>query len=71
MIAAAQAGHHNSMRVTYGHSLVVSPWGEILAELGGDFEGPQIATALIDLSVVKRLRTEVPLKRRTDVYPEL
>lgn len=71
VIAAAQVGHHNSLRVTYGHSLVISPWGEILAELGGNFDGPQIATASIDLSVVKRLRTEVPLKRRTDVYPEL
>jgi predicted amidohydrolase len=51
--------------------MVISPWGEVLAELGGDFEGPQIATASIDLSMVRRLRTEVPLKRRTDVYPEL
>ena len=51
--------------------MVVSPWGEIVAELGGDFNGPEIATASIDLSEVNRLRKEVPLKRRTDVYPEL
>lgn len=71
MIAAAQAGYHNDVRVSYGHSMVVSPWGEIVAEVGGDFNGPEIATASIDLSEVNRLRKEVPLKRRTDVYPEL
>lgn len=71
VIAAAQAGYHNDIRVSYGHSMVVSPWGEIVAELGGDFDGPEIATASIDLSEVNRLRKEVPLKRRTDVYPEL
>lgn len=71
VIAAAQAGYHNDVRVSYGHSMVVSPWGEIVAELGGDFNGPEIATASIDLSEVNRLRKEVPLKRRTDVYPEL
>jgi len=71
VIAAAQAGHHNEKRVTYGHSIVISPWGEIVAELGGEFEGPQIATATIDLSLVERIRRDVPLVRRTDVYPEL
>jgi predicted amidohydrolase len=71
VIAAAQAGHNNETRVTYGHSIVVDPWGNIVAELGGDFEGPQIATATIDLSLVERIRKEVPLVRRTDVYLEL
>ena len=51
--------------------MVIDPWGEILAELGGDFEGPEIALASIDLSFVKKLRKEVPLLRRTDVYPEV
>ncbi|KUJ16370.1 carbon-nitrogen hydrolase [Mollisia scopiformis] len=71
VVAAAQAGHHNEQRVTYGHSLIIGPWGDILAELGGEFNGPEIATATIDLTVVNKLRQEVPLKRRTDVYPEL
>jgi predicted amidohydrolase len=57
--------------VTYGHSIIISPWGEVLAELGGDFDGPQIATATIDLSLVEKIRREVPLVRRTDLYPEL
>lgn len=71
VVAAAQAGHHNEKRVTYGHSIIISPWGDILAELGGDFEGPQIALATVDLSWVERIRREVPLRRRTDIYPEL
>ena len=69
-MAAAQAGQHNKTRVTYGHSLVISPWGDILAELDGD-TAPEIAIATIDLSLVERIRREVPLRRRTDVYPEL
>lgn len=71
VVAAAQAGQHNANRVTYGHSLIISPWGDVLAELGGDCNGPEIAIASIDLSEVRRLRKEVPLRRRTDVYPEL
>jgi len=71
VIAAAQAGQHNANRVTYGHSIVISPWGDVVAELGGEFKGPEIATAVIDLSLVKNIRKQVPLKRRTDVYPEV
>lgn len=71
MIAAAQAGQHNEKRVTYGHSMIVSPWGEIVAELGGEFNGPEIATAVIDLALVKNIRAQIPLKRRTDFYPEV
>ena len=36
VFAAAQAGRHESGRETYGHSLVVSPWGEIVAEAGDE-----------------------------------
>lgn len=71
VVAAAQAGQHNAGRVTYGHSMVISPWGEVVAELGGEFKGPEIATAVVDLALVKSIREQVPLKRRTDVYPEV
>jgi len=70
VIAAAQAGQHNETRVTYGHSMVIGPWGDILAELDGE-TAPDIALATIDLSLVERIRTKVPLVRRTDVYAEL
>ncbi|KAK8250531.1 nitrilase [Phyllosticta capitalensis] len=80
VIAAAQAGFHNEKRCSYGHSMIVSPWGEVLAELGGvdATEGrqgyrpePELATAEVDLEVLQRIRREMPLLRRTDVYPEV
>lgn len=71
MIAAAQAGSHNEKRTSYGHSMIVDPWGEVIAKLGGSFEEPEIATADIDFDKITRIRKEVPLLRRTDVYPEI
>jgi predicted amidohydrolase len=71
IVAAAQAGQHNEKHVTYGHSIIVGPWGEVLAELGGEFKGPEIATATVDLSYVVKIRRELPLRRRWDVYAEL
>ncbi|KAI9656833.1 MAG: Carbon-nitrogen hydrolase [Bathelium mastoideum] len=71
MLAAAQVGHHNQKRVSYGHSMIVSPWGEVLAELGGEDKGPEIITADINLADVQRIKKEMPLLRRTDVYPEV
>jgi predicted amidohydrolase len=55
VIAPAQGGLHANGRRTYGHSLIVSPWGEILAEAGID---PKIIIAEIDAeeSVTARLR---------------
>ena len=79
VVAAAQCGRHNGKRVSYGNSMVVSPRGEVVAQLGrsdsdgtGDGTGePQMCTAEIDLSLVETVRKEMPLMRRTDVYPEL
>lgn len=79
VIAAAQCGAHNEKRTSYGHSIVISPWGEIISELGGwedkkergDEWEPEIALAEIDLEVTERVRKEMPLMRRTDVYPEI
>ena len=65
VIAAAQAGTHNHKRTSYGHSMIVSPWGEIIAELGAGDSEPEIATADIDLSLVDRVQREMPLLRRT------
>lgn len=36
VIAAAQVGRHNEKRVSYGHSMIVDPWGKVLVELGGE-----------------------------------
>lgn len=65
VVAAAQVGAHNEKRMSYGHSMIVSPWGEILAELGGEGRETEIATADIDLGLLGKVRREMPLLRRT------
>ena len=57
VFAAAQGGRHASGRTTYGHSLIVSPWGEILGEGGTD---PGLIMADIDTAEVDRVRGRIP-----------
>ena len=57
VLAAAQGGRHESGRETYGHSLIVSPWGEVLAEGGTE---PGIVLADIDLAAVDLARARIP-----------
>ena len=57
IIAPAQAGTHENKRKTFGHSLIVAPWGEILAE--GD-EAPGVVVADIDPAKVAEARGRVP-----------
>lgn len=71
VIAAAQSGPHNEKRRSYGHSMIVNPWGEIVAKLGDEYREPGIATAEIDLNLLEKVRREMPLLRRTDIYPEV
>ena len=58
VFAAAQAGTHESKRQSYGHSLIVAPWGEILAEGSGNETG--IIMAKIDPTLVETARRTVP-----------
>ena len=57
VFAAAQAGLHENKRETFGHSLIIAPWGEILAEGGVE---PGIFVAKIDPSLVETARKTVP-----------
>lgn len=57
VFAPAQSGEHAGGRKTYGHSLVVAPWGEILAEAE---DGPGVITATIDTAKVAEARHAVP-----------
>ncbi len=57
VIAAAQGGHHEDNRDTYGHSMIVNPWGEVLAE--GTTE-PGIVMAEIDLDESDSARSRIP-----------
>src|SRR5690242_3950385 len=57
VIAPAQGGKHANGRSTYGHSMIVGPWGEVLAEAGTD---PGIVMADIDVDEVTAVRTRIP-----------
>lgn len=57
VFAAAQAGKHESGRDTYGHSLIIDPWGEILAEAGTE---PGVILAKIDPNKVTSVRKTIP-----------
>jgi predicted amidohydrolase len=58
VFAAAQAGKHEVGRETYGHSLIVSPWGEILAEADGVH--PSVIVADVKSSDVQQARQRIP-----------
>lgn len=58
IFAAAQAGEHENGRKTYGHSLVVAPWGEILAEANG--VQPSVIIADVELGAIEDARRRVP-----------
>lgn len=65
VIAAAQVGRHEDGRETYGHSLVVDPWGEVLLDMGG--EGPGLGLCDVDLGRIAEVRAQVPaLANRRD-----
>lgn len=65
VLAPAQTGEHEGGRRTYGHSMIVGPWGEVIAEAGDE---PCVITAELDLSAVERARTAIPsLKHDRDL----
>ncbi|WP_157018843.1 carbon-nitrogen hydrolase family protein [Mesorhizobium xinjiangense] len=70
LVAAAQGGRHEDGRETYGHSLIVDPWGRIAAELAHD--EPGVAVAEIDGDAVRAARAKIPnLKNMRDFDLEI
>lgn len=66
IVAAAQSGHHEDGRNTYGHSLVIDPWGEVLLDMG---EGAGVKTVEVDLSRITDVRSRVPaLSHRRPIH---
>ena len=57
VVAAAQTGEHPGGRRTYGHSMIIGPWGEVLAEAAA---GPGVVTATMDDDYLRRLRSQFP-----------
>ena len=58
MIAAAQAGVHEDGRETFGHSMIVDPWGRVLAIAGGT--GEAVIAAELDIAEVAAARRKIP-----------
>ncbi len=66
LVAAAQTGEHQDGRATYGHSLVVGPWGEVLLDMG---EAAGLGVATIDADQVAAVRERLPALRHRRVIP--
>ena len=67
VVAAAQGGHHEDGRDTYGHSMIIDPWGRILAEAGTE---PGVIVATIDPAQSADARARIPaLANRRDFAP--
>lgn len=58
MVSAAQVGTHQDGRETFGHSMIVDPWGTVLAEADG--QNPGVITADIDPDLAKAARRKIP-----------
>jgi predicted amidohydrolase len=67
VVAAAQVGHHEDGRNTFGHSLVVDPWGEILLDMG---EETGVGFADIDLKRISDVRSRIPALNHRRPIPE-
>ncbi|MDO5577467.1 MAG: nitrilase-related carbon-nitrogen hydrolase, partial [Fibrobacter sp.] len=66
LAAVSQGKNPQSSYRAYGHSMVVSPWGEILAEAA---EGEQIIYADIDSQILEETRNRLPLlKKKKEIY---
>jgi predicted amidohydrolase len=66
VVAAAQAGTHADGRITYGHSLVVDPWGDVLLDMGTE---PGVGFAEIDRARLEAVRSRIPALRHRRAIP--
>ena len=63
VFAPAQCGTHDDGRKTYGHSLIVDPWGEVLAEAKNK---PSVLTAKVDINLINDARAKIPAMTNYD-----
>lgn len=68
VVAAAQVGEHEDGRTTYGHSLVVNPWGEIILDMG---EEPGLAFADVDADQCRTVKERIPVIGHRRPIPEV
>jgi predicted amidohydrolase len=60
-------GHHEDGRTTYGHSLAVDPWGEVLLDMGGG--APGVAFVEVDPQRIAEVRAQLPSLANRRVLP--
>ncbi|MEH6756037.1 MAG: carbon-nitrogen hydrolase family protein [Parasphingorhabdus sp.] len=70
VVAAAQSGVHEDGRATYGHSMLIDPWGQVLLDMGTD---TGVATCDIDLQDIAKVRSRIPAiaNRREFALPKV
>lgn len=66
IIGAAMCGEHGGKRASYGHSLIVDPWGRVLADGGSE---PGFITAELNLDMVRDIRARNPWHRPPPEFP--
>ena len=66
IVAPAQVGKHDDGRITYGHSMIVDPWGHVVVDLGG--EAPDQAIAVLDLKEAAAARKQIPSLKNERSY---
>ena len=66
VVAAAQVGLHDDGRKTWGHSMIVDPWGKVMVDMGGS--EPGLAVVDLDLDQVTRTRDQIPSLRNERDY---
>ncbi len=64
-IASCQGGHHESGRKTHGHSMVVDPWGTVLAEAG---VGEQVLLVDLDFDQLEDIRRNMPVDKQRKIF---
>ena len=71
VVAAAQVGRHNEKRSSYGHAMIVDPWGRVLAD--ADERANCVVFADVSAAELTRVRAGMPVatQRRVDLYPAL
>jgi nitrilase len=57
VLASAQGGKHENGRATFGHSMLIDPWGKVMAMQD---EGPGVVVGTVDTQVIAQMRTDLP-----------
>lgn len=67
LLASAQSGRHSNGRDTWGHTMLIDPWGQIVAELA---EGEGVVAGEVDLTYIQEIRTKLPAlqHRQQSIY---